>query len=135
MVLVKDAGYELRDIRGEEYTETITRDPTSWEQHLAAITPGVAWKVATPATALAILAFYWSGSVGGVAASVVFGVAMHYLSQFDPEPTEETVEVSKPGMSVEEVMGRLVQHDEHEQMKEEEAEAEARKAKRKGGSP
>jgi len=135
MVLVKDAGYSLSDIRGESYTWREQREPTPWEQHLGAIPPGVVWKIAGPLVAIGLLGAYASGSVGGVVVSVALSVALYYLSAFDPEPTEVVHEVERPGMSVEEVMGRLVQHDEHEQMKQEEQEAKARKAKRQGGQP
>lgn len=133
MVLVKDVGYSLTDINGEQYTETITREPSAWEQYLGAFTPGVMWIVAAPLVGLGLLGAYAFGSVDGMVISVVLSVVFYYLAEFDPQPTTETVEVDKPGMSVEEVMGRLVQHDEHEQMKNEEAEAQARKARRQEG--
>lgn len=51
----------------------------------------------------------------------------------DPEP-ERTVETtSVPGLSEGEVMRLLVLHDEHEEMKEEEAEKEWKRARRKAG--
>lgn len=135
MVLVKEAGYGLRDLRGTSYTWTERREPTAWEQHLGALTPGVAWKTAGAILALSLILAYQAGAASGVVVSAILAVALHYLGQFNPEGTEVVHEVDEPGMAVEEVMGRLHQHDEHEQMKKEEQEAQARKAKRQGRSP
>lgn len=135
MVLVKEAGYTLEGIRGESYTYTSVEPPSSFEAFVGRLVPSAAWKVVGVLLGLGALTAYTTGALSGLFVSVLLGVALHYLSQFNPEPREVVHEVEKPGMSVDEVMGRLVQHDEHEQMKNEEAEAQARKAKRqaKGG--
>lgn len=46
----------------------------------------------------------------------------------DPQPVRERTVERTPGMDRKEVLARVIQHDEHEQMKEEQAEAEAQKA-------
>lgn len=52
----------------------------------------------------------------------------------NPSPRQIVETTSVPGLSEDEVMRRLVIHDEHEQMKEEEAEKERKRARRKAGN-
>ncbi|AGM11213.1 tail assembly chaperone [Haloarcula hispanica tailed virus 2] len=132
MVLVKEAGYNLEDIRGERRVETEVVPPSSLESFVGSLVPSAAWKVVGVILGLGALTAYSTGALSGLFVSVLLGVALHYLGQFNPEPQEVVREVETPGMTVDEVMGRLVQHDEHEQMKNEEAEAQARKARRQG---
>lgn len=135
MVLVKESGYTLEDIRGERRVETEVVPPSPLESFVGDLVPSSAWKVVAGVVGLGALTSLVTTSASPAVVSVVLAVALHYLSDFNPEPREVVREVETPGMSVDEVMGRLVQHDEHEQMKNEEAEAEARKArmKAKGG--
>jgi len=133
MVLVKEAGYSLEDIRGESYTYRTTEEPRGLLAAVAALTPRSVRTAAGTLLGVGLLTAYETGLVSAVAVSVALAVALHYVSSIDAEPVETVHEVEKPGMSVEEVMGRLHQHDEHEQMKQEEQEAEARKARAKGG--
>lgn len=135
MVLVKDAGYSLSDIRGERRTEREVIPPSPWEAFVGDLVPSSVWKVVAGVLGLGAVTAILSGSTSPAIVSVLLGIALHYLAQFNPEPQEVVREVQREGMSVDEVMGRLVQHDEHEQMKNEEAEEQARKAKRQGGSP
>lgn len=52
----------------------------------------------------------------------------------DPEPRVVTEEVTQPGMGEEEVLRRLIYHDEIEEIREEEHEAEMREIRRKHAS-
>ena len=94
MVLVKEAGYNLADIRGErtERVETVEREGV-----LATLRRILPW--CSP-----------------------------------PTPRVRHVVEETPGMSRKEVLGRVVQHDEHERMRKEDAEAQARKAERRAKS-
>ena len=58
--------------------------------------------------------------------------ALPWVSNPSPRQIVETTSV--PGLSEDEVMRRLVIHDEHEEMKEEEAEKERKRARRKAGN-
>lgn len=135
MILVKSAGYSLEDIRGASWEYRTAEEPSGLMAAASSLTPRSVRVGAATLLGLGGLLAYETGLLSAVAVSVALAVLLHYASEVDAEPVETVHEVEKPGMSVEEVMGRLHQHDEHEQMKNEEAEAEARKARRKGGAP
>ena len=134
MVLVKDAGYTLSDIRGEQRMEREVVPCSPAEQFLGSLRPSTAKTIGGAAVGFGLVTSLLSGQTAPLIAGLLCLGLLWGLSQFEPEP--ETIErsVRTEGMTVDEVMGRLVQHDEHEQMKNEEAEAQARKAKREGGS-
>lgn len=133
MVLVKEAGYDLDAIRGTRETATVEQPPSSAARFVGSLSRSraywITYSLLLLGSALALLtAAATPLLVAGIAAAVALG-----LSRFEPTPTTIQTTVESPGMSVDEVMGRLHQHDEHEQMKQEQQEAQARKAKRQGG--
>jgi hypothetical protein len=138
LVLVKDAGYTLADIRGERSTEREVVPPTSFERFLGSLTPSAARRGVGVLAAAGLLTTVLTGALAGAVVCGILAVACYALSRFNPAPRTAVRTVTTPGMPVDEVIGRLVQHDEHEQMKNEEAEAQARKARRQrqgGGGP
>ena len=94
MLLTKETGMTLRDIRG--WTETNVRTERRTDV-VAAVRRALPWVS-------------------------------------NPSPKEIVEQRSVPGLSEQEVLRRLIIHDEHEEMKEEEAEKEENRARRKAGN-
>lgn len=124
MILVK-AGYSLREIRGEREVHRIREEPQGLVAAAGRVTPRSARLVAAGCLALGMLVAYETGLLSALAVSVALGVALHALGELEAEATETTHEIHRPGMDRREVVERVIQHDEHEQMKREDAESEA----------
>lgn len=133
-LLVKDAGYALREIRGEREVHRITEEPAGLVATLGRVTPRTARLATVGVVGLGLLLTAESGLVGPLVASVLLGVVLHRVGEFDAEATETVHEVERPGMTEREVHQRWVLHDEHEQMKKDRAEKERKKAERKAKS-
>jgi hypothetical protein len=134
LVLTKDAGLSLTDIRGERFEERTVEPPPRYEAWCGRVTRRVARLTAVGAVGAGLLLLALTNDVSPLLWGTT--VAAVALAAGRVEPTErETVRtVTREGMTVDEVMGWLVQHDEHEQMKSDQAEAEARAARRTGQS-
>jgi hypothetical protein len=127
---VKDAGYGLDAIRGYEETHTAVYPP----HPIAAaagrcVEPRVRRGVGISLVLILLYAAY-TGAVAGVVLALAGIVLCYAAGAVRTGPREVTTTVHRAGMDAEEVLSRLVQHDEHERMKNEDAEAQARKARR-----
>ena len=74
----------------------------------------------------------------GIAASVALALGLHTIGELDPDDTEITHEIDEPGMTAREVEEWWVLNDEHERLKSEMADKEAKAAERRarsGGGP
>lgn len=139
MILVKEAGFDLSEVRGERRVERTVEQPSSLEAFVGRLTPRTARRAGAGAVGLGLLLAYTSGAAGALVVSVALAVALHYMSEFNAEPTETVTEVNRPGLTEREAFQFLIMHDEHEDMKNDKAEEKARKARRKaksgGGNP
>lgn len=129
MLLVKEAGYNLSEIRGEREVHTITEEPQGLVAALGRVTPRAVRMAMAAAVALGMLGAYETGMASPLVVSLILAVALHWVGELDAEASQITHEVQKPGMKRREVYARAIQHDEHEQMKEEKREEAQRKAK------
>jgi len=134
MVLVKEGGYSLDEIRGYEETHTSVHPPDP----LAAALSGL-WSRRVRGGVGVLVAFGLlyaaaTGALGAVVLSLLASFLLYLAKEVDAEPEVVKTTVERDGMDSEEVLSRLVQHDEHEQMKKEEAEDKARKARRQAQS-
>ena len=120
LVLVQ-AGYSLAEIRGEREVHTVDHKPTGLCAAVGRVSPRSVRLVAALVLAGGLLLAYQTGLVGAVVLSLAVGLALHLLGEMDAEVQEVQHEVERPGMSHQEVLDRLVQYDEMEEMREEKA--------------
>lgn len=133
-LLVKDAGYDLREIRGSREVHRITEDPDGLVAALGRVTPRTARLAMACCMGLGLLLSVESGLVAPLAASVALGVALHAVGELEAGESVTEHVIEEPGMPEREVLKRWVLHDEHERMKEDEAEKEQRKARQRANS-
>lgn len=129
MVLVKDAGYSLDEIRGYEETETTVHPPDPLAAAVGTCGSGRAQQVVGVVAALGLVLAALTGALSGVLISLLASFLLYIAAEVDTEPREVTTTVQREGMTSQEVLSRLVQHDEHEKMKSEEREERARQAR------
>jgi len=134
MILVKEAGFDLTDLRGERRVERTVREPSSLATFVGRLTPRTARFVAGGAVGVGLLLALVSGTAAALVAAVTVALACYWLGEFSPEPTATVTEVNEPGLSEHEAFQFLIMHDEHEDMKNDKAEEKARTARRKAGS-
>ena len=120
LVLVQ-AGYSLAEIRGEREVHTVEQKPTGLWAAVGRVSPRSVRVVAALVLAGGLLLAYQTGLVGAVVLSLAVGLALHLLGEMDAEVQEVQHEVERPGMSHQEVLDRLVQYDEMEEIREEKA--------------
>ena len=140
MILVKEAGLDLSDVRGERRVERTVREPSSLTSFVSRLTPRTARRVGGAALAAGLLLTAVSGQAAPLVAAATVTVALQCASDFDATPTETVTKVERPGLSQHEAFQFLIMHDEHEELKNDKAEEKARKARRRasagaGGPP
>lgn len=133
-LLVKDAGYDLREIQGSREVHRLTEEPDGLVAALGRVTPRAARLAMACVVGLGLLLSVESGLVAPLVASVALGVALHAVGELDAEESVTEHVIETPGMTEREVLQRWVLHDEHERMKEDEAEKEQRRAKRRANT-
>jgi uncharacterized membrane protein YhiD involved in acid resistance len=134
MVLVKDYGLSLDEIRGYEETHTTVHPPDPLAAAVASCASGRVRQGIGVVVAFGLLYAAAMGALSGVVLSLLASFLLYIAQEMDAEPQEVTTHVQREGMDSQEVLSRLVQHDEHEKMKNEEAEAKARQARRSAES-
>lgn len=133
-LLVKDAGYDLREIRGSREVHRLTEEPDGLVAALGRVTPRTARLAMACVVGLGLLLSVESALVAPLVASVALGVALHAVGELDAEESVTEHVIEEPGMTEREVLQRWTLHDEHERMKEDEAEKEQRRAKRRANT-
>lgn len=124
LVLV-EAGYSLAEIRGEREVHTVEQRPQGLVAAAGRVSPRSVRVGAALVLAGGLLLAYQTGLVGAVVLSLVVAAGLHLLGEMDAEVQEVTHEVERPGMSHQEVLDRLVQYDEMEQIRDEKAKENA----------
>lgn len=134
MVLVKDAGYSLDEIRGYEETHTTVHPPDPLAAAVASCASGRVRQGIGVVIAFGLLYAAATAALSGVVLSLLASFLLYIAQEMNAEPQEVETTVEREGMDSTEVLSRLVQHDEHEQMKNEQAEDKARKARQQAGT-
>jgi len=129
MLLVKDLGYALPDIRGERRVERMVTEPTGAITAITSIQPRLL-RVGIVGSLLLALGALQVGVLGGAIISVVFGYILYLASRVETEGTETVTVHEIPGMTDREVWETLVLNDEDESVKETRMQEESRRAER-----
>lgn len=139
LLLIKSTNLTLTDLRGRREVHTLTEEPQGLVAALGRVTPTTARLAMAGVIGLGLLLSVETGLVGPLAASVALALGLHTIGEMDADETEIRHEIEEPGMTAREVEEFWVLNDEHERLKKEMAEAEAKKAERRaksqGGSP
>lgn len=120
LVLVQ-AGYSLAEIRGEREVHTVEQRPQGLVAAAGRVSPRSVRVGAALVLAGGLLLAYQTGLVGAVVLSLVVAAGLHLLGEMDAEVQEVQHEVERPGMPHQEVLDRLVQYDEMQEMRQEQA--------------
>lgn len=133
LALVK-SGYALSDIRGEREVHQYEEQPQGLAAVLGRVSPRSALLAAAGVLALGLFLAYETALLSPVAASLGLAYALHLLGQVDADPVEVEHQVTRRGMTHQEVQERMIQAQEWKRIKKERQEREAQKAKAKAPS-
>ena len=127
------AGYSLADIRGQREAHTYQEAPDGFLAEISDVQQRTLHFVAGGVLALGSLLAYETATVSAVAVSVLVAYGLHALGQVEPDPVEVQHEIERPGMLYDEVLGRLIQWTEWQEMESEERKRQQRKARQRSG--
>lgn len=119
------AGYTLRDLRGETRVHTTEAPPSGAAAVLGSVQQREARGAAVGALTLGLFSALETGLLSLLAASAALAVALLLVGRYDPEATEVQHEVQVPAMGHHEVHQRLVQWTEWKRLEKEAAEENA----------
>lgn len=128
MMLQKEANFDLDRLLGYRETSTTTGPREDAWASLAAVTTRT-WRAAIAGVlGVGVLLAVETGLFSALLGSLCAAVGLHYLSQLDSsEPKTAHTVTEREGMSEHDVWRYLILHDEHEKMKEDEAEKQSPK--------
>ena len=132
LLLVQEAGFGLRDIRGETEVHTITEPPTDMWASLGRLTPRSVRLGIAGAVALGLLLSVETGYVGPLAVSTAVAVVLYAIGELDPPgPVTKTHKVERRGLTEREVTDYLTMSNTLSDMEAEAREEARREAERK----
>ncbi len=130
-----EAGYSLAEIRGEREVHTVEEQPQGLVAAAGRVSPRSVRVAMACTLALGGLLAYETGVLSAVVLSVALAAGLHFLGEMDAEATEVRHEVERPGMPRQEVLDRLIQWNEWQEMKEEAAEPDHTPSAAQAGAP